>query len=61
MAKFDYHQKGEKDGAKGDYDPPHSSVAESLAGLFSSTATNERNAEDKSQYDAGYENAKNQR
>ena len=56
-----YHEKGQKDGANGNYNPPHSSVAEQLAGLLSTTKENERDFEDKRQYDSGYENAKKQR
>ena len=61
MSKVNWHDVGQKDGSEGDYAPPHSSVAESLAGLFSSTETNERNTEAKREYDAGYQNAQKQR
>lgn len=59
--QFDYHDKGQQDGAKGDYSPPHSSVGEQLAGRFSSTESNKRDADDKRAYDADNENAEKQR
>jgi len=56
-----YHEEGQKDAVDGEYNPPHSGVAEQLAGLFSSTESNTRDIEDKQAYDAGYKNTQNQR
>lgn len=56
-----YHEKGQKDACDHNYQPPHSSVAEQLSGLFSSTESNTRDIEDKQAYDAGYKNSQDQR
>lgn len=58
-----YHDKGEQDAAKGygNYNPPHSSIAERLSGFLTSDKELAQQREDKEQYDKGYENGKKQR
>jgi hypothetical protein len=55
----DHHSHGEKDGAGGKYDPPHSITP--IDTLIHSEHTLEKLEEDNDQYDAGYDNARNQR
>jgi hypothetical protein len=51
-SKQEHHNKGEQDGAKGNYDPP----ATKLATVFSTEITENVKA-----YDKGFENATNQK
>jgi hypothetical protein len=55
----DHHSEGEKDGASGKYDPPHSITP--LDTFVYSDHTLEKLQQDNEQYDAGYDNACNQK
>lgn len=54
--KQSYHNRGEQDYAKGEYNPPTTAV-NTLGGFFMT----QNDVERQEAYDAGYNNAKNQK
>jgi hypothetical protein len=55
----DHHAEGEKDGARGEYSPPHSITPIDTA--IHNDHTLEKLQSDNEKYDAGYDNARKQR
>jgi hypothetical protein len=55
----DHHAEGEKDGARGKYDPPHSITP--LDQTVYGKKTVEKLEKDNKEYDAGYKNARKQK
>jgi hypothetical protein len=55
----DHHADGQKDGARGDYNPPHSITP--IDTFVHSDHTLEKLEDDNDQYDAGYSNARDQK
>jgi hypothetical protein len=53
-----YHDKGQKDGSEGKYEPPHGIIDDLTT--WSSEGM-ERNRDDNEAYNVGYHNAKDQR
>jgi len=54
----DYHAEGQKDYVEGEYDPPHTLTP--LDGFIHNQETWDRMVQDNEQYNAGYENARDQ-
>lgn len=54
-----HHDKGQRDGSSGRYDPPHERVEDLVKNIISGETKGER--EDRDSYEKGYSNGKGQK